>query len=126
MKLSELPNLGAPLQDGIFAGITTKPDGTHHAAVLLPEQANNLTWKNAMNWAVKQGGELPSRPVASLLFANVQPSLKPAWHWTSEVHNASYAWCCNFSYGTIGISRKSYEDCAVAVRLIQIGEGMND
>jgi hypothetical protein len=115
-----LPAIGAPLDGGIFAGITTKQDGTHHAVVLLPEQASNLTWKKAMNWAAKQGGELPSRPVVSLLFANVKPSLKPAWHWTSEVDDASCAWNCYFDYGAIHLDHKSYEGCAGAVRLIHI------
>ena len=52
-----------------------------------------------------------------MLFANVKDKLKPEWHWTSEAHNASYAWLCNFHHGYLNY-RKSYEGCAVAVRLI--------
>lgn len=120
MKLSQLPALLAPLENGTFAGITTRTDGTHCAVVLLPDQGEKLTWKKAMNWAEKLGAELPSRPVASMLFANVKDQLKPNWHWTSEQDDASYAWICHFSHGRILISHKSYEASAVAVRLIPL------
>ena len=117
---STLPALGAQLDGGTFIGITTKKDGTHHAVVLLSEQAEGLTWKKAMNWAAKQGGELPSRPVAALLFANAKEQLKPCWHWTSEEYDASYAWDCYFGYGNQFSHHKSYEGGAVAVRLIPL------
>ena len=120
VSIASLPPLGAELEGGIFAGVTTKKDGTHCAVTLLPEQGEKLTWKKAMNWAAKQGGELPSRPVAALLFANVKSQLKPMWHWTSEEDDASFAWVCHFSYGFQLINRKSYGGSAVAVRLIPL------
>ncbi len=116
VSIASLPPLGAELEGGIFVGVTTKKDGTHFAVTLLPEQGEKLTWKKAMNWAAKQGGELPSRPVAALLFANVKSQLKPLWHWTSEEDNASYAWSCFFGYGFQYRDRNSYEGSAVAVR----------
>ena len=120
LTFSTLPALGATLDGGTFTGVTTKKDGTHHAVVLLPEQAELLTWKKAMNWAEKQGGELPSRPVAALLFSNAKEQLKPSWHWTNEADDASCAWNCTFGYGYQTSSRKSYEGGAVAVRLIPL------
>ena len=120
IPFAALPALGAPLETGIFAGLITQPDGTHCAVVLLPEKGEKLTWKKAMNWAQKQDAELPSRPVASMLFANCKPALQPGWHWTSEQEDASYAWYCYFSYGDIYYNHKSYEGSAVAVRLIPI------
>jgi len=66
LTIANLPALGEQLENGTFAGITTKPDGTHHAVVLLPDQGTELTWKKAMNWAKKLEAELPSRPVAAL------------------------------------------------------------
>lgn len=115
-----LPALGSPLDTGIFAGLITQPDGTHCAVVLLPEKGEKLTWKKAMNWAQKQDAELPSRPVASMLFANCKPALQPGWHWTSEQDDASSAWHCSFDYGDINLDLKSYVGSAVAVRLIPI------
>ena len=117
-SLSTLPALGAALHGGIFAGLTTRKDGTHCAVVLLPDQGTDLTWKKACNWAQKLEAELPSRPVAALLFANVKDQLRPKWHWTSEGYDASYAWSCHFGFGHQGLNRKSYGGAAVAVRRV--------
>ena len=94
-----LPALGEPLDGGIFAGVITRTDGAHCAVVRLPENGTKLTWKKAITWATKQGGELPTRPVAALLFANVKASMPSGWHWTSEEFDASSAWICGFGYG---------------------------
>ena len=123
MNITDLPALGQPLDGGTFAGLTTKPDGTHCAVVLLPDNGTDLTWAKAKTWAKKQGGELPSRPVAALLFANIKASLQPKWHWTSEEYDASYVWLCNFGYGPQTYSYKSFKGSAVAVRYIKIGGG---
>ena len=120
ISLASLPAIGADLEGGTFAGLTTKPDGTHCAVVLLPDAGTDLTWTKAKAWAKKQGGELPSRPVAALLFANVKASLQPRWHWTSGELDASYAWGCHFNYGFQSSFRKSYEGGAVAVRQIPL------
>jgi len=120
VSFAHLPALGADLDGGTFAGITTHKDGTHCAVVLLPEQCEKLTWEKAMNWAEKLGGELPSRPVAAMLFANVKRLLKPTWHWTSEEDDASYAWNCHFDDGHQLSHHKSFEGAAVLVRLIPL------
>ena len=91
--------------------------------VLLPNQpATRLNWQAAMDWAASIEAELPSRPVATMLFANCKPLLAPRWHWTneSEVDDASCAWFCNFDYGHQYNLHKSYEGSAVAVRLIPL------
>ena len=118
--LSTLPALGSDFEGGIFAGLTTRADGIHCAVVLLPGTAEDLTWEAAKAWAVEQGGELPTRPVAALLFANVQPALSPEWHWTADEYNASYAWNCYFDDGIQCYGLKRNEVAAVAVRLIPL------
>jgi len=121
MKLAQLPALGTPLDTGIFSGITTAKDGTHHAVVLLPGNGTKLNWKNAMDWAKDQGGDLPTRPVAAILFANVKSALpESGWHWTNEASYASYAWGCGFYGGYQSHDHKSHEGNAVAVRLIPL------
>ena len=120
LTIAMLPKIGAEFDGGIFVGITTKNDGTHCAVVLLPNKAQELTWKKAMNWAEKEGGELPSRPVAAMLFANVKDRLDQRWHWTSEAYDASSAWSCYFTNGNQSPTHKSYEGCAVAVRMIPL------
>ena len=120
ISLATLPAIGTALQGGLFAGLTTKKNGTHCAVILLPDQGTDLTWKKACNWAQKLEAELPSRPVAALLFANVKEQLRTKWHWTSEPDGASYAWYCYFSSGGQDGERQSYEGSAVAVRLIPL------
>lgn len=120
ISLASLPAIGADLEGGTFAGLTTKPDGTHCAVILLPDAGTDLTWTKAKAWAKKQGGELPSRPVAALLFANVKASLQPRWHWTSDEYDASYAWFCYFCHGHQLIIHECYEGSAVAVRQIPL------
>ena len=120
ISISTLPALGAALHGGTFAGLITRKDGSHCAVVLLPDQGADLTWKKAFNWAQKLDAELPSRPVAALLFANVKDQLRPKWHWTSESYDASYAWYCDFTDGLQYGGLKSYEGAAVAVRLIPL------
>ena len=120
VTLADLPAIGADLDGGTFAGLTTKPDGTHCAVVLLPDRSTDLTWAKAMAWAKKAGGELPTRPVAALIFANIKDRPQSGWHWTNEELNASCAWLCVFhdgyQYGTL----RSFEGSAVAVRLIPL------
>ena len=121
IPFATLPAIGAELEGGIFFGIITNPDGAHCAAILLPAKPDKrLTWKKALAWAVEQDAELPSRPVASMLFANLKAQLQPDWHWTSEEDDASYAWHCSFSGGGILSLRKSYEGSCVAVRCIHL------
>ncbi len=120
IQFDQLPALGATLDGGAFAGITTQPDGTHVAVVLLPARGEDLTHDQATAWAAEQGGQLPTRPVAALLFANVKSLLQPEWHWCQETFGASYAWGCYFSNGNQGNYHKSFECSAVAVRLIPI------
>jgi len=119
-SFTTLPALGAPLDGGIFAGIITRPDGTHCAVVRLPENGTGLTWKKALAWAAKQGGELPTRPVAAMLFGNVKATLPSGWHWTSEEFDASCAWYCYFNHGYQFHDDKSSQGSAVAVRLIPL------
>ena len=120
LTFAVLPPLGQSLEGGTFAGITTLADGKHVAVVLLPIKAEDINWKDAMDLAASQGGELPSRAVAALLYANLKPQLTPRWHWTCESYDASSAWLCYFLYGTQHGTHKSYEGCAVAVRLIPL------
>jgi hypothetical protein len=120
MKFKDLPKLGEKLDGGIFAGLTTRKDGTHHAVVLLPSKCRNLNWGDAKAWAAKQGGELPSRSVAALLFANVKDQLRPGEHWMSDEDGSHYAWYYDFGCDFQNDRRKSYTYSAVAVRLIAL------
>ena len=118
--VAALPLLGAPLAGGLFAGVITTKAGVHCAVVLLPGSGSKLTWKKASAWAKAQGGELPTRPMAALIVANVAARPREGWHWTSEALDASSAWNCNFNNGHQYHLPKSYEGGAVAVRQIPL------
>jgi hypothetical protein len=121
LSFASLPALGAELEGGIFAGVTTLPTGQHAAVILLPNKAQErMTWQQSMAWADEVGGQLPSRPVAALLYANAKAQFEPDWHWTNEEYGASYAWLCHFRNGAQSYRHKSYEGCARAVRLIHL------
>ena len=120
VSLSSLPALGTDFEGGTFAGITTRADGTHCAVVLLPSTSDDLTWEQAKAWAEEKGGELPTRPVAAMLFSSVKPALAPEWHWTADEYSDSYAWFCNFLNGTQYGGHQGNELSAVAVRMIPL------
>lgn len=122
ISITALPVIGAALDGGVFAGLTTTKDGTHCAVCLLPEQGTNLNFNAAKAWAEGLDAELPSRPVAALLFANLRDKLRKRLHWTCEEceFDASSAWYCTVYGGGQSTTRKSYDGAAVAVRLIQL------
>lgn len=120
VSLIDLPEVGQPLGNGIFAGLTTHA-GQHCAIVLLADKPpTRLPWRKAMDWAESVGGQLPTRPMAAQLFAAVRTHLDPSWHWTADMDGASYAWSCYFTNGHQFSHHKSAEGGARAVRLIPI------
>lgn len=121
LTLATLPALGADLEGGLFAGLTTDKQGRHFAVVLMPDKpAGQLTWKQALAWADSVGGVLPTRPVSAMLLANCKAQFEEAWHWTSEEYGGSCAWYQSFDYGSQLCLHKFSELQARAVRLIQL------
>jgi len=89
-----------------YAGLVLGKDGeSSYHLVLLPGEEEAINWKDAKEWAGKQGCEyeasLPTRREQSLLFANLQEQFKSAWYWSSEQHAAisDCAWYQTFGSG---------------------------
>lgn len=123
MTLNDLPAIGQPLESGLFAGLTTRTDGTHCAVVLLADKPETrLTWQQATDWAEGLQAELPTRPVAALLFAQLKDQFEAGWHWTSETDDddGSFAWLQGFSYGNQFDYLQCFEGRARAVRMIPL------
>ena len=108
LSFASLPALGSKLDGGTFHGITTLKDGTHCAVVKLDVQPpGRMPWGQAKAWAEEVGGQLPTRAVAALLYANAKDQFEKTWYWTSETldadtgdeDDASYAWYCDFNHG---------------------------
>jgi hypothetical protein len=49
LTVSTLHAIGTALENGTFAGLTTRPDGTHCAVVLLPVHISDITWKKTID-----------------------------------------------------------------------------
>ncbi len=102
-----------------YAGIVLDDVGEpKHHLVLLPGDAENINWPDALEWAKKAGGELPTRQEQALLFANLKDEFQATWYWSSQEHHSegSYAWTQRFYNGYQDHGPKSYEGRARAVR----------
>lgn len=97
-----LPATEITLQPGEhYAGLvldatTGKP--SHHL-VLLPGDAEELTWSEANAWAAEHGGHLPTRREQALLFANLKREFEGVWRWSGEKSSSGSAWIQNFGNG---------------------------
>ena len=104
---------------GLILGADGKP--AHHL-VLLPGDVDDQTWQQAVEWAEKQGGSLPTRSEQSLLFANLKGEFQQAYYWSSQQHetNSGWAWYQNFGHGGQSNGYKGHEFRARAVRRLVI------
>jgi hypothetical protein len=104
-----------------YAGVLLK-DGkpSHHLIVLPGDERKN--WKDAIAWAKKQGGEIPTRKEQALLFANASGVFEGAWYWSSEEYSgtADYAWIQYFLNGLQFSFHKSDDYRCRAVRRVPI------
>lgn len=87
-----LPPIGTERDGEIYAGLTIA-DNVPVALWLLPGE-ERLTWAEAVAWAEKQGGVLPSRIDQLVLIQNLREQFKPEWYWSGEqcAPYSGYAW----------------------------------
>ena len=104
-----------------YAGLLLADGKPAHHLVLLPGETT-ANWKDAIAWAKKQGGELPTRKEQALLFANAAEAFEQRWYWSSEVHTgyADYAWIQYFGTGYQGNDLKDHDYRARAVRRVAL------
>ncbi len=105
-----------------YAGILIQNGKPAHHVILLPGEIENAPWQKAIDWAKKQGGELPTRKEQALLFANAAEHLQPRWYWSGEQHAsaASFAWFQYFVDGYQHYGHKCNVGRARAVRRLPI------
>ena len=108
-----------------YAGLVLHDDGTpsHHLVLMAARPTKRLVWQAAKDWAAEVGGTLPTRREQSLIYAHCRTHVKHGSHWSSEVFETDtcHAWYCCFDKGGQHYCRKSFLECAVAVRRIPIG-----
>lgn len=119
--LGSLPEIGAPLENGIYAGLSLHAEQPL-ALVLLPGELDSTKWNDAVAWAEKQGGALPSRIDQLVLFKNLKGEFKDAYYWSGEEYapDPDCAWYQGFADGYQYAYRKDYYYRARAVRRVVI------
>jgi hypothetical protein len=114
------PKLPALKKGETYVGITLHDDKPHHL-ILLPGDESKK-WADAVAWAKKKGGVLPSRIDAIVLFEKAKAKFEQRWYWLGQEYagHAGYAWVADFSYGGQGNYLKSYGCRCRAVRRVAI------
>jgi hypothetical protein len=123
-RLVTIPQAVIALKVGeYYAGITCDDNGmpSHHL-ILLPGEAEGVNWLEAIEWATKSGGELPTRPEQALLYANLKGQFQEEWYWSGEQHaiDSDCAWIQGFSGGNQYNYHESRKGRARAVRRLPI------
>ena len=112
------------LKDGEhYAGLILGKEGApDHHVVLLPGDAQDVTWSAAREWAAFSGGELPTRRELSLLFANLKEQFHRVWYWSSEPSEArsQLVWGQNFTSGIQTMYGRPFRGRARAIRRVVV------
>lgn len=118
---ASLPAFIATVDGEKYAGITIYEDKPAHL-FLLPGDMDDAKWADAVTWAKKQGGDLPTRFDLLVLFKNLKSEFKPECYWSGEepAGDSAYAWYQYFNDGGQDTWRKDYEFRARAVRRVPI------
>jgi hypothetical protein len=83
-----------------YAGIVLGEDGAPaHHLILLPGDADDVSWSAAKEWATEQGGELPTRREQALLFANLKGEFEERAYWSAEEHESESGWAWYQDFG---------------------------
>ena len=122
--MSNYKDLIALLGEGeLYAGLILGKDGKRdHHLVLLPGEAEEVSWAAARDWAATAGGELPTRRELSLLYANQREHFQRVWYWSSEPQEprAQLVWGQNFTSGIQTMYGRPFRGRARAVRRLLI------
>jgi hypothetical protein len=105
-----------------YAGAIIGPDGKGAHVILLAGDEGGLTWPAALEWAKKQGGDLPNRVEQALLFAHHRAAFKRDWYWsnTQDADDERWAWYQRFGDGDQYPLSKYAELRARAVRRVPL------
>jgi hypothetical protein len=118
--MSNYVNVKATLLDGEqYAGLILGKDGKpDHHLVLLPGEAQEVSWTMAREWAQGNGGELPTRRELALLYANLREHFERVWYWSCEPQEprAQLVWGQNFTSGIQTMYGRPFRGRARAVR----------
>ena len=122
--MSNYKDVRAGLNEGEqYAGLILGKEGTpDHHLVLLPGEAQEVSWVAAREWAGTIGGELPTRRELSLLYANLREQFERVWYWSVETQEprSHLVWGQNFTSGIQTMYGRPFRGRARAVRRLSI------
>jgi hypothetical protein len=107
-----------------YAGLILGKNGeSDYHLVLMPDEAVDVSWPSATEWAVGREGILPNRRELALLFANQREQFDRVWYWSSEQHEtrAQLVWGQNFASGIQTVYGRPFRGHARAVRRLSGG-----
>ena len=107
-----------------YAGLILGKGGTpDYHLILLGEEASDVSWPIARDWAGERLAELPSRRELALLFANLREQFERGWYWSSEQHDTrpQLVWGQNFASGIQTVYGRPFRGHARAIRRIANG-----
>lgn len=121
------PATPAPLQlkpGEIDIGVVIEDGHLENAyrVILLPGDAEDLTWEKAKAWAEQQGGDLPTRMELLLFYKTQREQFQRDAYWSNEPHadDDAFAWGQGFYWGDQSHWLKGIELRARAVRRVVI------
>lgn len=118
--MSEHDDVKAMLAEGEqYAGLILGKDGKpDHHVVLLPGEAEEISWSSAREWAASNGGELPTRRELALLYANLREHFQRVWYWSNEPQEprSHLVWGQNFTSGIQTMYGRPFRGRARAIR----------
>ena len=122
--MTDYKDVKASLKEGeAYAGLILGKDGKpDHHLVLLPGEAQEVSWSAAREWASGVGGELPTRRELALLYANLREAFERVWYWSVETQEpkAHLVWGQNFTSGIQTMYGRPFRGRARAVRRLVI------
>ena len=104
---------------GLLLGKEGRPD---HHLVLLPGEAEEVSWVAAQLWAEREGGQLPTRRELALLYANLREQFQRMWYWSCEPQEprSQLVWGQNFTSGIQTMYGRPFRGRARAVRRLPV------
>lgn len=126
--LAALPIIGAPFENGTFAGLVAPSTaaGPDELLIDLGYSEKGMSHKKAEKWALERDGVRPSRADGRILHANIDSrrieTLPDDWFWLDPLHESArgYAWVQYFANGGQGYLRLGYDYRARAVRRVPL------
>jgi hypothetical protein len=106
-------------KDCFDAGVMSDMDGNDaYRIIVLPDQIKKVNIHFAKEFAVNEGGKLPTSSELSYLFHNAKDLFDPEWYWSGEHNTVEDDFAASMHFES-GIQTINYEYCKFNARVIR-------